>query len=144
MLVISVGVGTGGSVSVGRVGTELAADGPGVGPPGVPLVAGLGAPLDGAGAGEMPGRAGRDEYCTAVAGCRSARSGAAPIPPAPMPPVPSGAPTEAGLRVGVASVQPIATEIGRPNATSPKKMDLGDNRTSRTPVWRRKRLRARA
>jgi len=72
-----------------------------------------------------------------------ARSGEAPIAPAPAPPCPvAGAPTGAGRRAGVASVHPIATEIGNPNATSPKKMDLGDNRTRREPVRRRKRLRA--
>jgi hypothetical protein len=78
---ISVGVGTGGRVSDGSVGSDGARDGADVmatlGT--AALVTGVATALGGI---ESPGR-GRAEYCTGVAGCRRARSGAEPIPPAP-------------------------------------------------------------
>lgn len=44
-------------------------------------------------------------------------------------PAPTGCPAAAGPAIGVASIQPIATAIGKPNVISPKKSGLGDNRT---------------
>jgi hypothetical protein len=69
---------------------------------------------DGSGAG-AEGRTGAGLVC---------RTGASPMPPAPL-----GASIAAERVAGVASCHPIVTAIGRPSATSPKKMDLGDNRT---------------
>ncbi|MEU7903145.1 hypothetical protein [Actinoplanes sp. NPDC049118] len=54
-----------------------------------------------------------------------ARAGATPIPPAP-----PGALTAGNVGAGVPSVQPTVTANGRPRVTRPKKMDLGENRTS--------------
>jgi hypothetical protein len=64
-----------------------------------------------------------DEAAWAGAGL-VCRAGALPRPPAP-----PGASTAAERVAGVASCQPTVTATGRPSATSPKKMDLGDNRT---------------
>jgi hypothetical protein len=62
-----------------------------------------------------------------------ARGGAVPIPSAP-----PGALTGDGTGAGVPSVQPALTANGRPRATTPKKMDLGDNRTSAHRIKRPK------
>jgi hypothetical protein len=128
---ISVGVGTGGWFSDGNV-----ADGVGRMTGGAVVATGA---AEGAVAGSssvVADAVGLGRNFTVVTGLGAARSGAEPTPfpaAAPSPPVPPGAPSDAGSRAGVASDQPIATEIGRPRATSPKKMVLGDNRTSRTP-----------
>jgi hypothetical protein len=139
---ISVGVGTGGSSSGGS--GSSGADDTGAGSEVTGMLGAETAPIGFTamlGDTERPGRGGWDGYSLGVSARRAGRSGAEPNSPAPIPPVPSGAPIEAGRRAGVASVQPTTIEIGRPNATSPKKMDLGDNRTPRTPVRRGKRLR---
>ena len=131
VVVISVGVGTGGRVSGGRAGgDEDVADGDGVG------VAGMGVTADGGGGAiavddgaAVDGATGtlcfgREEYRTVVTGEWPAVGGAAPRAPSP-----PGTPTAADCRAGVASCQPTVTAIGRPNATSPTKTDLGDSRT---------------
>jgi len=71
---------------------------------------------------DATGAAGADE--TGAAAGRKCRAGATPMPPAP-----PGASMAAERVAGVASCQPMVTAIGNPSATSPKKMDLGDNRT---------------
>jgi hypothetical protein len=128
-VVTSVGVGTGGRVRVGSgdtvtvglvVGAVVAAGG---------MVA-VGA-LAGGSVAPAPGRGGWDEYSTAVTGCDgTTRAGAAPIPPAP-----AGALAARGTESGVPSVQPTVTANGRPRATMPKKMDLGDSRTPEHRFW---------
>ena len=138
VVAISVGVGTGGSSSVGSGEAEADAIGA--------AVVGTGA-ADGALAGGTSTLlAGAGAYCASVTGREvgtAARRGAVPMPPlpapAPRPPVPLGAPIEAARGFGVASVQPIATEIGSPRATIPKKTDLGVSRTWGIPVKRPKR-----
>jgi hypothetical protein len=137
-MVTSVGVGTGGSsVNVGsgdRVTAGLVVGA---------VVAGGGAALTGGaltgGAGGLdPGRGGWDEYPTAATGWDgSARGGAAPRPPAP-----TGALATVGATAGVPSAHPSVTANGRPRATIPKKMYLGESRTPRTPVRRPERLRS--
>jgi hypothetical protein len=125
----SVGVGTGGSVSGGN--TECVTAGAVVG-----AVVAAGATLAGTvptgdADGLDPGRGGWDEYSTAVTGCEVApRAGAAPIPPAP-----PGALATGGASAGVPSVQPTVTANGRPRATIPKKMDLGESRTPEHRFW---------
>jgi hypothetical protein len=127
----SVGVGTGGSVSggsgswdasvggaVGRAVEVVVASPDTAGPTGVDTAAedrtdGI---TDGTGAAG-------DEATEAEAGL-AWRAGASPIPPAP-----PGESTAAERVAGVASCQPMVTATGSPRATSPKKMDLGDNRT---------------
>jgi hypothetical protein len=124
----SVGVGTGGSVSVGNgdwvTGVPAAGS----------VVAGgalAWAALAGNGDGLDPGRGGLDEYWTAVTGWDvTARAGAAPISPAP-----TGALASGGTSAGVPSVQPTVTANGRPRATMPKKMDLGESRTPEHRFW---------
>ena len=122
-LATSVGVGTGGSVSVNvgsgdREAVGMADGAPEIGPA---LTAGA---LGGADVAE-PGRGGRDEYSTVVMGGEvAACAGAAPISPAP-----PGAPATGDMSAGVPSVQPTVTANGRPRATKPKKMDLGESRT---------------
>jgi hypothetical protein len=124
----SVGVGTGGRVSGGNGPSDASVGGA----DGVPLGATVIGPdatgvdttgdegsdgvTDGAGATV-------DDDTTAAAGL-VCRAGASPMPPAP-----PGASTAAERVAGVASCQPIVTATGSPRATSPKKMDLGDNRT---------------
>jgi hypothetical protein len=130
--VISVGVGTGGRVRVGSCDGGTGARGADRATVGVaPLDGGV---LTGAVVGVAAGEvalgvgAGRDEYSTAVTGpAVLACLGALPSPPAP--PAPPGCATAACRDAGVASVQPAETAIGRPRARSPKKTDLGDNRT---------------
>jgi hypothetical protein len=142
MSVISVGVGTGGNVSGGN-GETTADD---VGAAGVAKGADGIAALDVAGAdgvtapdGDSDGPADGVAYRTGLTGVAvAARAGAAPMLPAP-----PGWPVATGRFAGVASVQPIVTASGSPKATSPKKMDLGDNCTLRTPVRRPERLRLR-
>ena len=51
----------------------------------------------------------------------------------PMPPAPPGALAGAGAGAGVPAVQPAVTANGSPRATTPKKVDLGENRTSSSP-----------
>src|SRR5215213_4377866 len=53
-----------------------------------------------------------------------ARVGAAPMPPAP-----TGALIGAGAAPGPANCQPTVTAKGRPRATRPRKIDLGESRT---------------
>jgi len=131
---MSVGVGAGGSVSEGHGSAEASvgdaepeADGDGP------------ADVDGS-ADSVTGSGGGAEECgPALDGvARADRRGASPSPPAappePSPPMPVGALIGAGGPIGVATVQPVTIEIGRPRAISPKKIVLGDNRTSGTPV----------
>ncbi len=130
---ISVGVGTGGSSGGVNVTGAETGDASVVEADGAAEV-GTGAAEGAVASGGTALVAGRTVACASVSGCEvPARRGAFPIPslplPAPRPPESAGAPTWAGLRAGVASVQPAATAIGSPSATSPKKMDLGDNRT---------------
>jgi hypothetical protein len=123
----SVGVGTGGIVSGGSGSSEAsvaAADGILVG---AVVAAADGGPAD-ADARTEADTAGRADAGSegladdgAGLGCRA---GASPIPPEPM-----GAAIAAERAAGVASCQPMVTATGRPSATSPIKMDLGDNRT---------------
>jgi hypothetical protein len=134
--VTSVGVGTGGRVSVGdNVTAGLVA--------GAVVTAGGAAALTGGALpGAMgrldPGRGGRDEYPSAAADWDgSARGGAAPMPPAP-----PGALATAGASAVVPSVQPKVTASGRPRATMPKNTYLGESRTPRTPVPRPEKLRS--
>ena len=130
VVVISVGVGTGGRVSGGRAGgDEDVADGDGAGVVGIGVTAdgGGGASADdGAAADGATGTLclGREEYRTVVTGLCTAVGGAAPRAPSP-----PGTPTAADCRAGVASCQPTVTAIGSPKATSPTKTDLGDSRT---------------
>jgi hypothetical protein len=127
----SVGVGTGGSVSGGRGSRDASVDGAEGVPVGLP-VAGIeagtpeaGRTAEGATDGSVDGvRDGRDDEAGACTGLVR-RAGALPIPPAP----PGASPIATERVAGVASCQPIVTAIGRPSATSPKKIDLGDNRT---------------
>ncbi|GGQ42437.1 hypothetical protein GCM10010166_08040 [Couchioplanes caeruleus subsp. azureus] len=113
------GVGTGGSVSVGPGEPEAAADG----------TAELGATLVGAlGATDSTTDTGWGARGTHVVPApdagEAACTGAVPKPPAP-----PGAVADGGAASGVPSVQPRATENGRPSATMPKKTDLGESRT---------------
>ena len=64
--------------------------------------------------------------------------GAAPIPPAP----PGALTTTGGPGNGVPSAQPTLTANGRPTTTTPKKMDLGENRTPLLPQPVSEKLRA--
>jgi hypothetical protein len=117
---ISVGVGTGGIVRIGGadvlVLTTGAADSgtglPGTGPRGIADAS-------------ADALAGCDANSTAVTGREvDPRAGAAPRPPAPIGPV-----AVDGFVIGAPSVQPTVTAKGRPRATMPKKMDLGESRT---------------
>ncbi len=127
---ISVGVGTGGRPPRDGSGDSVGRDGG----PGVALGGGAAAVV---GTGEDStadgvGTAAVAPYPTAVTGRDSAGfTGAAPIPPSP-PTRPSPA-VDAGALVGVPRVQPIVTASGRPNATMPKKRDLGERRTPHEP-----------
>lgn len=127
----SVGVGTGGMVRGGSgscdasVGTVLgepvgaAVTGPeGTGPAGADTAADGTAEgvTDPTGAAET-----REAGASATLACRTGAT--------PMPPVPPARSTAAERVAGVANCQPTVTAIGSPRATSPKKMDLGDNRT---------------
>jgi hypothetical protein len=126
-----VGVGTGGMVSGGSgswdasVGAAegspvgAAADGPvGIGPTGVETA------TAGVVKGTTDGPVVSGEVATGAWAGFACRAGASPMPPAPL-----GASTAAERVAGVASCQPMVTATGSPSATSPKKMDLGDNRT---------------
>jgi hypothetical protein len=134
VVTIDVGVGTGGS-SV-RVGSGEP-DGTmtvGAAPLGTALV--LGAPgspgnddSTATGLGACGDQSTTDEVAVAVA--RGA--GAAPIPPAP-----PGALTGGGAGAGVPRVQPTVTANGSPKATTLRKMDLGENRTSSHRIERPK------
>ncbi len=140
--VISVGVGTGGWSSGGNGTVEL--DGTDTGgitdgdapADGGAVEAGTEAIVEGA---VTDGPAGRAVKRTEVSGSPSPApcSGAA----APIPPLPPFGMAVIGCRAGSARFQPTATAIGSPNATSPKKMDLGDSCTKRQLVQRRRRLR---
>lgn len=115
---IVVGVGTGGSVSVGTGDPESAADGTAA------LVTTLtGAPATDDATATGLGPRGDQSTIDSDSGV-VAFGGAAPIPPAP-----SGALTGGGAGDGVPSVQPTVTANGRPKATMPKKIDLGESRT---------------
>lgn len=122
---ISVGVGTGGSVSVGSVSNDASVGGvEGVAASVVGTPTGV--ETDGGG-GVVEAAAVRDGTRGGAAGRSGAslgRAGALPSPPA-LP----GPPTADDRVAGVASCQPIVTAIGSPNATSPIKIDLGVNRT---------------
>jgi hypothetical protein len=134
VLTIWVGVGTGGNrVSVGS------------GEPDVTMTAGV----EALGAVLAAGRAGSEDSTATGSGGRGDQSstgevvavvgfggGAAPIPPAP-----PGALTGGGAGGGVPRVQPTVTANGRPRATTLKKMDLGEYRTSSTPDQRPEKLR---
>jgi hypothetical protein len=126
---VGVGAGGGGRVSAGSAGPD-------------------GTMTDGVPAGACtatlsPGTAGDDDFTGSVArgrqsttdevGAVVAFGGAAPIPPAP-----AGALAGAGAGAGVPACQPAVTANGRPRATTLKKMDLGENRTSTSPVERPK------
>ena len=117
---IEVGVGTGGSVSVsvGSGDSETTADG----------TAALATALTGVPATDDCTGTGLD-----ARGDQStmdsdpgvvAFGGAAPIPPAP-----PGALIGGAAGDGVPSIQPMVAANGRPNATMPKKTDLGESRT---------------
>jgi hypothetical protein len=117
----AVGVGTGGSnVNVGDGEPETTADG----------VTALGSTVTGTALGgsddsTATGRvAGGDQSTTVPVAGFAALVGAMPMPPAP-----PGALTAGGAGAGVPSVQPTVTANGRPRATRPKKMGLGDSRT---------------
>jgi hypothetical protein len=118
--VIAVGVGTGGSVnvSVGNGDLETTADGTAV------LATTLtGGPATDDSTATGSGAGGDQSTMDSDAGV-VAFGGGAPIPPAP-----PGALTGGGAGDGVPSVQPMVTANGRPNATTPKKTDLGESRT---------------
>jgi hypothetical protein len=128
----SVGVGTGGidsggsgssDASVG--GAEAVAGGALLGTPDTLGPAGTDDSSEGDsdGVDDGVGEAETGDEAGAAAG-RVCRAGASPMPPAP-----PGASMAADRVAGVASCQPMVTATGRPSATSPKKMDLGDNRT---------------
>jgi hypothetical protein len=128
----SVGVGTGGKVSGGHGSRDASvgsADGVPVGA--VPGAAGAEtrpetvttAAADDGGTTDEAGTGAAGEAATAAA-CFTGWAGASPMPPEP-----PGASTADDRVAGVASCQPIETATGKPRATSPKKMDLGDNRT---------------
>jgi hypothetical protein len=125
----SVGVGTGGSLSGGNGSALSDAEGSAEGVTTGALVLGgrLGSGIPDAGAEGDADRFGRGRYRTSMTGSL-VRPGADPMPPAPV-----GGLARLGRLGGPARVQPTATAIGNPNATSPKKMDLGDNRTSGQP-----------
>jgi hypothetical protein len=121
-LTIWVGVGTGGSVSVGGGGWDAVVLGAGAAETGAALA---GTALSTTSDGAVDGLLEVDEYSTVVTGRDvDARSGAAPMPPAP-----PGALAAGGLATGVPSVQPTVTANGRPRESMPKKMDLGESRT---------------
>jgi hypothetical protein len=126
----SVGVGTGGIVRGGNRSSDASVGGV----LGVPAGAAVSGPdaigptgVDTARVGMTDGLAdatgAADDATTGVAGLKC-RAGATPMPPAP-----PGASMAAERVAGVASCQPMVTATGSPSATSPKKMDLGDNRT---------------
>jgi hypothetical protein len=119
VLPIAVGVGTGGSVSVGTGDPESAADGAAAAL--VTALTGVPATDDATATGLGP----RDDQSTIDSDSGVvAFGGAAPIPPAA-----PGALTGGGAGDGVPSVQPTVTANGRPKATMPKKIDLGESRT---------------
>jgi hypothetical protein len=127
-----VGVGTGGSrVRDGSGEPEVTMTG-GTTPLGAALAAAPGRPggddSAGTGSGGLGGQSAVDEVAAVVA-----FAGAAPIPP-----IPPGALTEGGAGDGVPSVQPTVTANGRPRATTLRKMDLGENRTSHHRIERPK------
>jgi hypothetical protein len=127
----SVGVGTGGWVSGGHGSSDASVGGA----VGVPVGAAVAGPDVGGPTGVETAADGTTDDVTATARAtvegdiaagagRRCRAGASPSPPAPV-----GASIAADRVTGVASCQPIVTATGSPRATSPKKMDLGDNRT---------------
>jgi hypothetical protein len=118
----SVGVGTGGIVSVGVNGDDAV-------PVGVGATGDIGAPLEGAGTGGVEtaaaGRGGREEYWTGVPGSDvPVRSGAVPMPPAP-----PGALATGGFSADGPSSHPAVTANGNPTTTMPRKTYLGESRT---------------
>ena len=117
---ISVGVGTGGMVRTGGadvLALTAGAGDSGTGLPGTRPRASADAPAE--------ALAGCDANSTAVTGREvDPRAGAAPRPPAPI-----GAAAVDEFVNGAPSVQPTVTANGRPRATMPKKMDLGESRT---------------
>jgi hypothetical protein len=119
---IEVGVGTGGSsVRVGSGEPDVTMT-DGTEPLGAVLA--MGAP--GSDDSTATGLGGRGDQSSTdeVAGVVT-RAGAAPSPPAP-----PGALTGGGTGAGAPRVQPATTAKGSPRATTLKKMDLGENRTS--------------
>lgn len=123
---ISVGVGTGGSVSVGS-GSNDASVGGTEGVPAGPVTTAAPAEGDTDADGDGVVDAGGDDADGGAAGLGADSLGCAGALPSP--PAPPGPPIADDLIAGVASCQPIVTAMGSPNATSPIKMDLGDNRT---------------
>ena len=119
--VTSAGVGTGGGTELG----DGEGDGDGTGDDGdVSAGRGFG---DGTAAGAVVCGTRTGAVVAAGGTTRWVRDGGAGA--APMLPAPTGGPAATGRAIGVASVQPIATAIGKPIVTSPKKSGLGDNRT---------------
>jgi len=117
-----VGVGTGGNVSVGSGGSDAGVLVVGATEVGVALA---GPALGGSAGGAVVSGTGGGANSTTVTGRDvDARAGAAPMLPAP-----PGALADRGVGTGVPSVQPTVTAKGRPRATMPKKMDLGESRT---------------
>lgn len=124
----SVGVGTGGMV---RLGSGDAVDGCGVGVDGSAdgsVVCGVldGAVVERVTGGVVRGRVGWGENSTMATGAVVV---AALVGAVPMLPAPTGWPAATGVAIGVASIQPMVTAMGRPTVMSPKKSGLGDNRT---------------
>ena len=117
-LVTVVGVGTGGSVSVGAGDRETVTAVLGAAEPEGTAIGAV------APAAEPLFRGTRDEWSMVVTGDVATRGGAAPIDP-----LPPGALIVVGAAAGAPSVQPTVTANGRPRATMPKKMDLGVSRT---------------
>ena len=140
VVMIEVGVGTGGSsVRAGSGSPE-------------PAMADGGAALGAVPGLVAPGRPGSDDSTATgtamgfgglgdpsrteeVAGAATF-AGAAPIPPSP-----PGALTGGGAGAGVPTVQPTVTANGRPRATTLKKIDLGEYRTSSSPDQAPEKLR---
>jgi hypothetical protein len=121
----SVGTGTGGTVSDGRVGTTTPCDGDGFTAGALALgdrAGGTVIEADGDGDGAV-------QSTTAVTGRDGAAeaAGAAPMPPAPV--VVPGTVWAAGSPAGAASCQPMVTAKGEPSRTMTINTDLGESRT---------------
>jgi hypothetical protein len=127
----AVGVGTGGAVSGGSGSWEASVGGVVTTPVGGLVTSpetagptGVETAVEGDTDGISDGTVVTADDVTAAGDVWMWRAGASPIPPAP-----PGESTATERVAGVASCQPTVTATGSPRATSPKKMDLGDNRT---------------